>query len=773
MCVESVSSRKKPLYKLKINDLPDMSNPMTGTSEAWAQLVANIGPLLVLVGEKHVKAYFKTMHKPSHHLLFAASPIGVVTAVTTLIRLGGAPFLKRLIGRQFEPWAQVLLDVTSVSCGEVGLELIGESLEQSINPSPDNVALFWIKGGMSGTPDQVTEWTKGLLRFAYDHFLGPKVVMKMKRAYSCYERCDGLATVSVVRVGGSGAVWIAREKALDLWVAGGRLEDHRPGCPREREAVVGGLKVRCRAELAETCPNIENTTCEAIGFAIGHLTGVSHVLTGSENQDNWQFNASCYAIALLSVCCNVGILVAIGLTRDQDPRAVGKAISVGAGLLFTSVGSWHTARLVDRASDETITDLSCFGGTAAGFVSRSNPQGVELGHCPKRLVTSVGEREHNRVQAPKRFATDFAVCLMVCGFLGLYLGLRSSPWWASLGVLCITALTSCARSMFDSQVMLKRRDEDAIPYIDCLSRRDTHSLLFQTEKVRDSATTCSVTSDVTDPFVVSDSYEIVQSPIVCLNNSRSWRMFNNLESRDLILLALNLAHEMRVQSIAPFELSRPDQVDNPAGLVFLHSDLFASGCVARQPMEVLVAPYKENSANGIGTTIFETIVAAIYGVTTRFSSLRCRQLGDVDNLPGLKLRDLRDHTALDGKVLKEIALSSDPVSGKACNELVWVAAKIIYVIMLNMTEETMIEMGKQWFKTPGRSWGGNEIRGFLRSMQSLKLVVERSDPADSGGQPHHSPSPTSPTTPRPTSPTTPRPASLQHPSPTSGSPPPT
>ncbi|KAH0603608.1 uncharacterized protein H6S33_007267 [Morchella sextelata] len=103
-----------------------MSNPHTGTSDVWAQLVANIAPLLVLVGEKHVKAYFKTMHKTSHHLLFAASPIGLVTAVTTLIRLGESPLLKRLIGRQFEPWAQVLMDVTSVSCGEVGLEWVRE-----------------------------------------------------------------------------------------------------------------------------------------------------------------------------------------------------------------------------------------------------------------------------------------------------------------------------------------------------------------------------------------------------------------------------------------------------------------------------------------------------------------------------------------------------------------------------------------------------------------------------------------------------------------------
>jgi len=45
------------------------------SSDAWATLVANIAPLLVLVGEKHIKGYFKVMCRQSHYLLFAAGPI--------------------------------------------------------------------------------------------------------------------------------------------------------------------------------------------------------------------------------------------------------------------------------------------------------------------------------------------------------------------------------------------------------------------------------------------------------------------------------------------------------------------------------------------------------------------------------------------------------------------------------------------------------------------------------------------------------------------------
>ena len=57
---------------------------ITNSSDAWASLVANVGPLLILVGERHVKAYFKTMSQHSHFILYAVSPIGLVTAIVRL-----------------------------------------------------------------------------------------------------------------------------------------------------------------------------------------------------------------------------------------------------------------------------------------------------------------------------------------------------------------------------------------------------------------------------------------------------------------------------------------------------------------------------------------------------------------------------------------------------------------------------------------------------------------------------------------------------------------
>ena len=127
------------------------NNILKGSSDVWASFVANIAPLLVLVGEKHVKGYFKCMCRERHYFLFAAGPIGLVTTLVSLIRLRRYPLLLRLIGRQFESKAEVLADITSVSLGEVSIELKNRSLEQTISPDASHLAHFYVRGALAGS----------------------------------------------------------------------------------------------------------------------------------------------------------------------------------------------------------------------------------------------------------------------------------------------------------------------------------------------------------------------------------------------------------------------------------------------------------------------------------------------------------------------------------------------------------------------------------------------------------------------------------------------
>jgi hypothetical protein len=143
----------------KMEDITGSSaDSSIGTStDVWAMLVANIAPLLILLGEKHVKAYFKTMRHFTHYLIYAVGPIGLVTAVVTLIRILPDDFraLKRLIGRQYERRAEVLSDVSSVSCGAVETELKNGAFEQTIEPGDrSDVAISYLHGKAEGSAEE-------------------------------------------------------------------------------------------------------------------------------------------------------------------------------------------------------------------------------------------------------------------------------------------------------------------------------------------------------------------------------------------------------------------------------------------------------------------------------------------------------------------------------------------------------------------------------------------------------------------------------------------
>ena len=134
------------------------SSSIGSSSDVWASVVANVAPLLILVGEKHVRAYFKIMCRRSHYLFYAAGPIGLISAITTMIRLSGVRSLKRLIGRQYESRAEVLAAVTSVSTGQVCYEIKDRVLEQTTTPTGWDTAVFHLRGQKDGTAKELHQW---------------------------------------------------------------------------------------------------------------------------------------------------------------------------------------------------------------------------------------------------------------------------------------------------------------------------------------------------------------------------------------------------------------------------------------------------------------------------------------------------------------------------------------------------------------------------------------------------------------------------------------
>lgn len=377
--------------------------PITSSADIWAALVANIGPLLILVGEGHVKAYFKTMCRTSHHLLFASAQIGLATAVSTLIRLNGSITLKRMIGRQFETRAQVLIDVTSVSSGEVGLELIGVDLEQSLVPTEGNLAMFWLQGKTRGTADEVAEWAAGA-----NGIMWPIAHRRVQTVSEAYERRCRWSVLIAFRGSGPAAVWCARKYALQV------------------DSTGQGTKFAelCDREMVRLDPG-SVTTCDGAGCIYTRWSDVSLVLTVSANLDGGLFEFLRCAFIALSFGCNVAIVTA-SWYKTHDTLTV---VLIGMGLAISGAGSWLTAWLVDQASEEQKIDLTPLSAFATGFFSSQVPEGANLNSCPKKVVISTeSDIPRAGLYNYRSWYTAVAVALMVVAYVGLYLGLRTSPW---------------------------------------------------------------------------------------------------------------------------------------------------------------------------------------------------------------------------------------------------------------------------------------------------------------------------------------------------------
>jgi hypothetical protein len=93
---------------------------------------SDLGPLITLFGENVTTQFLKSSFSVFDSILFAMAPIGIITAITSAIRVGRIKLLKTLIGRSGEGLEGVeiqLLSSTSQNVSEIwnGFDIVKES----------------------------------------------------------------------------------------------------------------------------------------------------------------------------------------------------------------------------------------------------------------------------------------------------------------------------------------------------------------------------------------------------------------------------------------------------------------------------------------------------------------------------------------------------------------------------------------------------------------------------------------------------------------------
>jgi hypothetical protein len=90
-------------------------NVAQSSSELWAGVVANVTPLMTLVGERNAKEYLRMASSWHHFWPLATAPLGILSIMISAIRLSGAPALRRIFGRESDRRSEALIELTPLS----------------------------------------------------------------------------------------------------------------------------------------------------------------------------------------------------------------------------------------------------------------------------------------------------------------------------------------------------------------------------------------------------------------------------------------------------------------------------------------------------------------------------------------------------------------------------------------------------------------------------------------------------------------------------------
>lgn len=459
---------------------------ITGSSDAWASLVANVVPLLILIGEKNVKSYFKTISQPSQVYLYAASPIGLITAIVTAIRLGNSAFMKRLIGRQHEGRSEILADVTSISGGNVGFELKGprSMLEQTIDPNPKDEAHFWIHGRVIGTGraglqfrDDVETVVRNASTTGYRALGKPSAfevplheplyttrILKHIASRLCGSRVSFASSTSNVGIQrrdnvegdktnlGREPYWLADEipnaariceaTVVTVFEAAGPI-------PTETTRLYAAQWARCGQfkDLPldhDQTEHSDSGRCSSRSLACINWPDVSHTLTTTANVQVPLIYFS--SLLVIGLCLSANAVLVVLNWRAQ--RDVMTTTFVSLGLLGSYSFSVWAAMLVGRSTRQATIPVKDIHPFRAGFMSTNLPFGVRMAYSPKRVVMSMERnmRRDDYEEGPSWYIPLFVI-MSTSSFLTLYLGLRAAEWWLPFAMFGNVGFATCMRAI--------------------------------------------------------------------------------------------------------------------------------------------------------------------------------------------------------------------------------------------------------------------------------------------------------------------------------------
>ncbi|KIW22539.1 uncharacterized protein PV07_12417 [Cladophialophora immunda] len=92
--------------------------------DAWATALSDVGPLILLIGERSTKQLLRDIRGISGAFSLAAAPLGLVSIVTSLFRMSGSHRIRSFLGYEQESRSVAALEMSRVNCNGIHPELV-------------------------------------------------------------------------------------------------------------------------------------------------------------------------------------------------------------------------------------------------------------------------------------------------------------------------------------------------------------------------------------------------------------------------------------------------------------------------------------------------------------------------------------------------------------------------------------------------------------------------------------------------------------------------
>ena len=382
------------------------STPIEASGEIWAKLVANVAPLMSLVGERNTKDFLRVSSTGDQYLLMAVAPLGLFSLVVCAIRLSGPRLIRRVIGRESERLSEALVELTPLSVAPATSVFTLQGVE--IEPSEQRDRVAFVCAHVSKTDD-------------------------IAGAFSAFK---SLLLARIQRASG-GKASDDRDSEIVLGIQGHTLD------AKDTAQLVRSL---IKQDQHLDLDLINKSGCASASLSY-RSTGISPTQTAPKFKTSWGLVQCCnlmIGLLIFTAMCGIHIFNLMFDNRDSASESLQTMIMGLAGYVGVVVFTFQLLVIIkkgvkiERLSLDPVFDQATWTFSDSRHAEHKAFK-LPSGRCLVQAAPASLDRE---VQQRHQIRTALSCGGLIGSWVVCYLGLRVARWWvplSSLGLIWISA----------------------------------------------------------------------------------------------------------------------------------------------------------------------------------------------------------------------------------------------------------------------------------------------------------------------------------------------